>query len=337
MSCLIMNNIHKLIFIEIFYHYFCEANINFRSCSDALISKKSGEYSIQPLPNGNVSSVTCKVLNETHGMLILGNSREKLIHLHNRSDCETVLCPETIKYGNFDEADMNELLKHAGECSQTMVSQNRAVLIGFQQYLFWDGTLLTSFNASGFSDICQCFIRQVCDDKNDPTASCYITGRNKDPLLTDSGEFSVNSSLLPIKEIRTGDIGNFGEEVKYSVGKLKCIFKMPKRVSVKKISCSKNLSNLVDKNPLTCLHFNHSFNFELESPFISNSTRIETNLINNNCESKIFVFIGEENAKKQCNFIEKCTFECFPSKLFYVHVIIQANENISICEINLNL
>lgn len=124
------------------------ANPVFKSCKEALErTGLSGDYSIRPLPNGNVSTVTCTILNAIYGMLLLSNNREQQWHIENSATYESSLFHDNIIYGNYSDGDMNEFLESAGNCSQSMSRQNRGVNELWQKFLFWDGSFYGSINS----------------------------------------------------------------------------------------------------------------------------------------------------------------------------------------------
>lgn len=326
-----------LFFLAYFHIYDCKGELIFKSCQHALLSlKKGGKYQIRPKIDGKVSVVDCNFLNSTHGTVTLGNNLEDIKELGGLSQHELNFYVDKVKYENFDDSDIDEFLKYAGECSQTMVYENTGVAPLFQKTLFWDGTLLESINLSP-DNICKCFLTKTCIDNNNPASLCYSDGANDNSWKRDSGEFSVNSSRLPLKEIRTGDIGNSHERVRYSIGKLKCTFSIRNFdiIDTSKNNCPKNLKILTDGNPMSCFTPKViDINYKLESNFSITAIKLQTN-IQGKCNLHIFPFVKRNKVNTLCKYEKNCLFSCPESKDILVHILSHDVLKINVCEISL--
>lgn len=224
----------------------------------------------------------------------------------------------------------------------TMHNENNGVNPPWQRFLFWDGTFYSTTNSFEGDGTCKCFIRQVCDDKNDKLAPCYADKTDSGQWLIDSGEFSVLPQRLPIKEIRTGDLGMEG--IKYTVGKLNCTFSINDRINILYIKmmneqiCTNNINILIDGHLKTCMTFRgKSPIYELHST--SNYTNVNFVLEdspNENCTSKILPFVSELSNYKTCENTINCQYKCSLSSALHFQVVLDDKEELSICELTLS-
>lgn len=187
--------------------------------------------------------------------------------------------------------------------------------------------------------ICKCFVRQVCDDQNNKLALC--TSIPSGNWRAESGEFSVVPKRLPVKQIRTGDLGSEG--MKYTLSKLKCTFYLSPKIRILNIkktdehSCVNIANALIDEDLNTCKTFNEkSPIYELNS--VTNYTKVNFKIKdspNENCASKILPFVSEKNRYKICKYTMDCEYSCPSSTILHFQVVPEDKEEFSIGEIEL--
>lgn len=323
------------------FHVHISVGLDFPSCKHALIaSSTSGNFSLKPTLNGNTALVYCDMINSTHGAMILGNNRENIFNVSNEIYKDTYLV-DKIEYENFNEQDVTELLRYSGSCSQTMIYKKKNTNVNLQQILFWDGTLLSSVNDSP-DGICKCFIKTVCMDKNDTNKKCYVNGDNKNNNeKIDEGEFSVHSSRLPLKEIRTTDVRGKNRYIEYSLGKLVCTFKlwMKFNVTINNINidiCENKTLESVLKNPIFCsIIFSNRITLKFQAENSIKIINLQKFKDEKKCKEKIIVYVKEDFQMKMCKFIENCKYLCEPTTQFFMDFFQESIQNTSPCDIEL--
>ena len=199
------------------------------SCSDIKTrggGTSSGTYMIDPNGNGGVtpSSVYCDMSDKGGvGVTVISHDSEKRTHVGNFSRCNTPGCySKDVRYTGVSIAQLAALTRVSQNCEQFIKFEcNGFVAFIPDNYAWWvsrDGTQKNYWGgATGSDGMCACGVKNSCSDGR----KCNCHGGSDRGWREDSG-LLTDKSVLPVTQIRLGDLNESGEEGYHTLGKLKC-------------------------------------------------------------------------------------------------------------------
>ncbi|CAD5114591.1 unnamed protein product [Dimorphilus gyrociliatus] len=332
-------SIEKIYAIIIYVHLlvkFTDSTV-FKSCSEAIVTNQAnGFYDIQPIEYGSITNIYCQVVNDIHIESTLGNNFEENTTINGYEFQYSY--KRTIMYGNFNETQMDEYLRTAGTCSQTMYFYNYFSHLSFTHFIFWDG-LIVNYNDAP-DGICKCFLRQVCDEDASNELTCRDAGNEThSPSFNHTGKFSVLPQRLPLKKIEAGDTGTdptgHDEIIHFAVGKLKCSKRLTAKLTVNHFHQCENekLHVLLDESVSTCMKFKAS-DFYLNIQTEVNHRKFKILGSNSQCLKFGMVSKDENDRTRQCTTIDNCVYNCLasPIKQYFLYSLDLIGD-VEICEI----
>ena len=187
----------------------------------------SGNYIIDPDGEGGVTpfSVYCDMRDKGGvGVTVIRHDTEIRFYVGNIPGCSGVGCyGKKVTYTGVSTAQLAELTQISQNCEQFIKFEcNSDVQFIQASYAWWvsrDGTRMNYWGgATGHNNMCACGVTYSCS--NGEKCNCdyggYSSGWREDSgLLTDK-------SVLPVTEIRLGDLDNSNEQGYLTLGKLKC-------------------------------------------------------------------------------------------------------------------
>ena len=198
------------------------------SCSDIKTHSggtSSGTYLIDPDGRGGVTpfNVYCDMSDKDGvGVTVISHDSERRTHVGNSPECESPGCySKDVRYTGVSTAQLAALTRVSQNCEQFIKFEcNGDVAFIQDNYAWWvsrDGTKRNYWGgATGSDKMCACGVTNSCS--NGKKCNCYNRGggwREDSGLLTDK-------SVLPVTQIRLGDLGDSHEEGYHTLGKLKC-------------------------------------------------------------------------------------------------------------------
>ena len=201
-----------------------------RSCSDlksARSGSSSGTYMIHPDGKRGVTpfSVYCDMSDKGGvGVTVFSHDSESRTHVGNIPGCSGRGCySKDVRYTGVSTAQLAALTRVSQNCEQFIKFEcNNDVLFLELGYAWWvsrDGTQMNYWGgATGSDKMCACGVTNSCSSPNSKKCNCHnrASGWREDSgLLTDK-------SVLPVTQIRLGDLDGSHEEGYHTLGKLKC-------------------------------------------------------------------------------------------------------------------
>ena len=198
------------------------------SCSDIKTHSggtSSGTYLIDPDGRGGVTpfNVYCDMSDKDGvGVTVISHDSERRTHVGNSPECESPGCySKDVRYTGVSTAQLAALTRVSQNCEQFIKFEcNSDVAFIQDNYAWWvsrDGTKRNYWGgATGSDKMCACGVTNSCS--NGQKCNCFNSGggwREDSGLLTDK-------SVLPVTQIRLGDLGDSHEEGYHTLGKLKC-------------------------------------------------------------------------------------------------------------------
>ena len=191
--------------------------------SDSGIS--SGNHLIDPDDKGGVTSfsVYCDMSDKGGvGVTVISHDSESRTHVGNIPGCYDAGCySKDVRYTGVSTAQLAALTRVSQNCEQFIKFEcNNDVAFIPEGDAWWvsrDGTRMNYWGgATGSDKMCACGVTNSCS--NGKKCNCYNSGkgwREDSGLLTDK-------SVLPVTQIRLGDLDHTAEEGYHTLGKLKC-------------------------------------------------------------------------------------------------------------------
>ena len=199
------------------------------SCSDLKSrcrEKTSGNYIIDPDGKGGVVlfSVYCDMSDKGGvGVTVISHDSESRTHVANISGCNynnPGCYSKDVTYTGVNVAQLAALTRVSQNCEQFIKFEcnNDVAFIPEDNYAWWvsrDGRRINYWGgATGFNQMCACGVTNSCS--NGRTCNCHNSGggwREDSGLLTDK-------SVLPVTQIRLGDVDGSQEEGYHTLSKL---------------------------------------------------------------------------------------------------------------------
>ena len=185
----------------------------------------SGNYIIDPDGKGGVApfSVYCDMSDKGGvGVTIISHDSESRTHVAKIPGCSTAGCyRKDVTYTGVSTAQLAALTRVSQNCEQFIKfecnNDVEFIELGYAWWVSRGGTRLNYWGgATGYKNMCACGVTNSCS--NGKKCNCYNGGsgwRQDSGLLTDK-------SVLPVTQIRLGDLDDSREEGYDTLGKLKC-------------------------------------------------------------------------------------------------------------------
>ena len=199
------------------------------SCSELKSSNKeipSGNYMIDPDGKGGVTpfSVHCDMSDKGGvGVTVISHDSESRTHVGpSIPGCSTAGCySKGALYTGVSTAQLAALTRVSQNCEQFIKFEcNNDVEFIEKSYAWWvsrDGTRMNYWGgATGHDKMCACGVTNSCTGGTN--CNCDNSGSG---WYEDSG-LLADKSVLPVTQIRLGDLDNSKEEGYHTLGKLKC-------------------------------------------------------------------------------------------------------------------
>ena len=186
----------------------------------------SGNYMIDPDGNGGVApfSVYCDMSDKGGvGVTVISHDSESRTHVGpSISGCNYGGCySKDVRYTGVSTAQLAALTRVSQNCEQFIKFEcNNDILFIENGYAWWvsrNGTRMNYWGgATGHDKMCACGVTNSCTGGINCNCDNSGSGWYEDSgLLTDK-------SVLPVTQIRLGDIDQSHEEGYLTLGKLKC-------------------------------------------------------------------------------------------------------------------
>ena len=187
----------------------------------------SGNYLIDPDDKGGVTpfSVYCDMSDKGGvGVTVISQDSESRTHVGNILGCGSPGCySKDVRYTGVSTVQLAALTRVSQNCEQFIKFEcNNDVAFIEDSYAWWvsrDGTRMNYWGgATGSDKMCACGVTNSCSSPNSKKCNCHNSAsgwREDSGLLTDK-------SVLPVTQIRLGDLDNSHEEGYHTLGKLKC-------------------------------------------------------------------------------------------------------------------
>ena len=199
------------------------------SCSDIKThygGKSSGTYMIDPDGKGGVTpfSVYCDMSDKGGvGVTVISHDSERRTPVNHKSaGCGGRGCyRKNLRYTGVSTTQLAALTRISLNCEQFIKFEcNNDVAFIQENYAWWvsrDGKRMNYWGgATGYDKMCACGVTNSCS--NGKKCNCHNSSggwREDSGLLTDK-------SVLPVTQIRLGDLDTSSEEGYHTLGKLKC-------------------------------------------------------------------------------------------------------------------
>ena len=189
--------------------------------------KSSGTYMIDPDGKGGVTpfNVYCDMSDKGGvGVTVISHDSERRTHVRNIPGCGGSGCySKDVRYTGVSTAQLAALTRVSQNCEQFIKFEcNNDVAFIQENNAWWvsrDGTKRNYWGgATGYDKMCACGITNSCS--NGKKCNCY-NGRSDSGWREDSG-LLTDKSVLPVTQIRLGDLNDSNEEGYHTLGKLKC-------------------------------------------------------------------------------------------------------------------
>ncbi|XP_022777456.1 roundabout homolog 3-like, partial [Stylophora pistillata] len=198
------------------------------SCSEIKKQNKgtsSGTYTIDPDGEGGVTpfSVYCDMRNKGGvGVTVISHDSESRTYVGNIPGCSSSGCySEDVRYTGVSTAQLSALTRVSQNCEQFIKFEcNNDINFIEENFAWWVSRGGTQMNywggATGHDKMCACGVTNSCSDGK--KCNRYNSGRG---WREDSGLLTAKS-VLPVTQIRLGDLNAHDEEGYHTLGKLKC-------------------------------------------------------------------------------------------------------------------
>ena len=185
----------------------------------------SGTYVIDPDGKGGVTpfNVYCDMSDKGGvGVTVISHDSEKRTHVGNIPGCYYGGCyRKDVRYTGVSTVQLAALTRVSQNCEQFIKFEcNNDIAFILENHAWWvsrDGKRMNYWGgATGSDKMCACGVTNSCS--NGKKCNCYNRGggwREDSGLLTDK-------SVLPVTQIRLGDLNGPTEEGYHTLGKLKC-------------------------------------------------------------------------------------------------------------------
>ena len=198
------------------------------SCSDMKTHyglTSSGTYMIDPDGKGGVTpfNVYCDMSDKRGvGVTVISHDSERRTHVGSIPKCSGPGCySKDVRYTGVSTTQLAALTRVSQNCEQFIKFEcNNDVAFIQENYAWWvsrDGKRMTYWGgATGSDKMCACGVTNSCS--NGKKCNCHNSSggwREDSGLLTDK-------SVLPVTQIRLGDLNGSTEEGYHTLGKLKC-------------------------------------------------------------------------------------------------------------------
>ena len=201
------------------------------SCSDIKTHNRvgsSGTYLIDPDGKGGVTpfNVYCDMTDKGGvGVTVISHDSEKRTHVDHKSvGCSNDGCyRKDVQYNGVSNAQLAALTRVSQNCEQFIKFEcNNDVAFIEDNTAWWvsrDGTKINYWGgATGSDKMCACGVTNSCS--NGKKCNCD-NARGDSGWREDSG-LLTDKSVLPVTQIRLGDLDQSHEEGYHTLGKLKC-------------------------------------------------------------------------------------------------------------------
>ena len=198
------------------------------SCSDIKTHSRgtfSGNYLIDPDGKEGVTpfSVYCDMSDKGGvGVTVISHDSESRTYVGNIPGCGGRGCySKDVRYTGVSTAQLAALTRVSQNCEQFIKFEcNGAAGSVANSHSWWvsrDGTRINYWGgATGFDNNCACGVTNSCTFGNKCNCGYWGSGWREDSgLLTDK-------SVLPVTQIRLGELDNSNEEGYHTLGKLRC-------------------------------------------------------------------------------------------------------------------
>ncbi|KAL9952582.1 hypothetical protein ACROYT_G039853 [Oculina patagonica] len=198
------------------------------SCSSiksARSGSSSGNYVIDPDGKGGVTpfSVYCDMSDKGGvGVTVISHDSESRTHVANIPGCGGRGCySKDVRYTGFSTAQLAALTRVSQNCEQFIKFECNndagSIADGYAWWVSRDGTRMNYWGgATGHDKMCACGVTSSCSSGQKCNCGNWDRGWREDSgLLTDK-------SVLPVTQIRLGDLNEGHEEGYHTLGKLKC-------------------------------------------------------------------------------------------------------------------
>ncbi len=201
-----------------------------KSCSDLKSSRSgssSANYMIVPDGKGDVTpfSVYCDMRDKGGvGVTVISHDSESRTHVGpSIPGCSDYACySKDVRYTGVSTAQLAALTRVSQNCEQFIKFEcNNDILFIEKGYGWWvsrDGTWMNYWGgATGHDKMCACGVTNSCTGGK----KCNCDNYGKAGWFEDSG-LLTDKSVLPVTQIRLGDLDQSHEEGYHTLGKLKC-------------------------------------------------------------------------------------------------------------------
>ena len=189
----------------------------------------SGNYIIDPDGKGGVTpfSVYCDMSDKGGvGVTVISHDSESRTHVGNTNGCEPQGCyRKDVRYTGVSTTQLAALSQVSKNCEQFIKFQCKndvaSVSDGYAWWVSRNGKRMNYWGgASGHYRTCACGVTNSCSSGR--ACNCVDSSSRTAGWREDSG-LLTDKSVLPVLQIRLGDLGNWPREEGYhTLGKLKC-------------------------------------------------------------------------------------------------------------------
>ena len=201
------------------------------SCSSIKLSlpgSSSGSFTIDPDGKGGATpfSVYCDMSDKGGvGVTVISHDSESRTYVGNIPGCNAgnLGCySKDVRYTGASTAQLAELTRISRNCEQFIKFECKYQIAFIEEGDAWwvsrDGEKMSYWGgADGATKMCACGVTNSCS--NGKKCNCHNSGtvgwREDSGLLTDK-------SVLPVTQVRLGDLDEHDEEGYHTLGKLKC-------------------------------------------------------------------------------------------------------------------
>jgi len=222
----VANNYHRFIevtsVIKVVYN-----PVSCSSIKSGSSGSQSGHYIIDPDGEGGVTpfSVYCDMHDKGGvGVTVISHDSENRTHVGNIPGCSGVGCyGKDVKYTGVSTAQLAALTRVSKNCEQFIKFEcNNDVYFIQAGYAWWvsrDGAQMNYWGgATGYRNMCACGVTNSCWNGE----KCNCDYGNFDSGWREDSGLLTDKSVLPVSQMRLGDLDGIHEEGYHTLGKLKC-------------------------------------------------------------------------------------------------------------------